>query len=53
MIKIKEFLQTPRNGNIHFQIFCDLAIDPTRPLTNYKLLDAIAMEEAEKKKTTA
>jgi hypothetical protein len=38
------------NGNIHFQIFCDIAIDPTRPLTNYKLLDAIAMEVAEKLK---
>ena len=38
------------NGNIHYQIFCDIAIDPTRPLTNYKLLDAIAMEVAEKLK---
>ena len=26
------------NGNIHYQIFCDVIIDPTRPLTNYKLL---------------
>ena len=26
------------NGNIHYQIFCDMIIDPTRPLTNYKLL---------------
>ena len=26
------------NGNIHFQIFCDIAIDPTHPLMNYKLL---------------
>ena len=34
------------NGNIHFQIFCDIAIDPTHPLTNYKLLDDIAMEIA-------
>ena len=38
------------NGNIHFQIFCDIAIDPTHPLMNYKLLDAIAMEVAEKLK---
>ena len=38
------------NGNIHYQIFCDIAIDPTRPLTNYKLLDAISMEVAEKLK---
>lgn len=27
------------NCNIHYQIFCDVIIDPTRPLTNYKLLD--------------
>ena len=31
------------NGNIHYQIFCDVIIDPTRPLTNYKLLDNIMM----------
>ena len=29
------------NGNIHYQIFCDVIIDPTRPLTSYKLLDDI------------
>ena len=23
------------NGNIHYQIFCGVIIDPTRPLTNY------------------
>ena len=34
------------NGNIHYQIFCDVIIDPTRPLTNYKLLDAIMMKLA-------
>lgn len=34
------------NGNIHYQIFCDVIIDPTRPLTNYKLLDDIMMELA-------
>ena len=34
------------NGNIHYQIFCDVIIDPTRPLTNYKLLDDIMMEVA-------
>jgi hypothetical protein len=38
------------NGNIHYQIFCDIAIAPTRPLTNYKLLDAIAKEVAGKLK---
>ena len=32
------------NGNIHYQMFCDVAIDPTRPLTNYKLLDDIILE---------
>ena len=34
------------NGNIHYQIFCDVIIDPARPLTNYKLLDDIMMELA-------
>ena len=29
------------NGNIHYQIFCDVIIDPTRSLANYKLLDDI------------
>ena len=38
------------NGNIHYQIFCDVMIDPTRPLTNYKLLDDIMMELAGKLK---
>lgn len=34
------------NGNIHYQLFCDAIIDPTRPLTNYKLLDGILSELA-------
>jgi len=38
------------NGNIHFQIFCDVSIDPLRPLTNYKLLDDIAAELSGKMK---
>ena len=38
------------NCNIHYQIFCDVIIDPTRPLTNYKLLDDIMMELAGKLK---
>ena len=38
------------NGNIHYQIFCDVIIDPTRPLTNYKLLDDMMMELAGKLK---
>ena len=32
------------NGNIHYQIFCDVIIDLTRSLTNYKLLDDIMLE---------
>ena len=38
------------NGNIHYQIFCDVIIDPTRPLTNYKLLDDIIWELSRKLK---
>lgn len=38
------------NGNIHFQMFCDVIIDPTKPLTNYKLLDAIILELSSKLK---
>ncbi len=38
------------NGDIHYQIFCDVIIDPTRPLTNYKLLDDVMMELAGKLK---
>ena len=36
------------NGNIHYQIFCGIRIDPERPLTNYKLIDDIALELAGK-----
>ena len=32
------------NGNVHYQIFCDIYINPLRPLTNYKLIDDIAGE---------
>ena len=38
------------NGNIHYQIFCDIYINPLRPLTNYKLIDDIASELAGKLK---
>lgn len=38
------------NGNIFYQMFCDILIDPTHPLTNYKLLDDIALELAGKLK---
>ena len=34
------------NGNIHYQIFCDIYINPERPLTNYKLIDDIVSELA-------
>ena len=34
------------NGNIHYQIFCDVITDLARPLMNYKLLDDIMMELA-------
>ena len=35
------------NGNVHYQIFCDISINPLRPLTNYKLIDDIACELAD------
>ena len=38
------------NGNIHYQLLCDVIIDPTRPLTNYKPLDGIMLELAAKLK---
>ena len=34
------------NGNVHYQIFCDICINPERPLTNYKLIDDIVGELA-------
>lgn len=34
------------NGNIHYQMFCDVRIDPMHPLTNYKLLDDVFSELA-------
>ena len=36
------------NGNVHYQIFCDISINPLRPLKNYKLIDDIASELADK-----
>ena len=38
------------NGNIHYQIFCGIRIDPEEPLTNYKLIDDIAKELADRLK---
>ena len=32
------------NGNVHYQIICDICINPDRPLTNYKLIDDIVAE---------
>ena len=34
------------NGNIHYQLFCDVRINPMHPLTNYKLLDDVFSELA-------
>ena len=50
-LKMKTQMSFPKlmeelNENIHYQLFCDILIDPTHPLTNYKLLDDIAAELA-------
>ena len=29
------------NGNIHYQLFCGVQIEPLHPLTNYKIVSAI------------
>ena len=54
-LKMKTQMSFPKlmeelNGNIHYQLFCDILIDPVHPLTNYKLLDDIAAELAGKLK---
>jgi hypothetical protein len=36
------------NGNIYYQIFCDVIIDPLRPLRNYKIVSEIRCELATK-----
>ena len=38
------------NGNVHYQIFCGIIIDPEYPLTNYKLIDDISLELSRKLK---
>jgi hypothetical protein len=38
------------NGNVHYQIFCNISINPLCPLTNYKLIDDIASELSDKLK---
>ena len=35
------------NGNIHYQLFCGIQIDPLHPLTNYKIVSAIRQELAD------
>ena len=32
------------NGNVHYQIFCDVYVNPLCPLRNYKLIDDIISE---------
>ncbi len=54
-LKMKTQMSFPKlmealNGNIFYQMFCDIVIDPAHPLTNYKLLDDIALELAGKLK---
>ena len=34
------------NGNIHYQMFCSIMIDPSFPITNYKIVSAIRNEIA-------
>ena len=34
------------NGNIHYQLFCGIMIDPPFPITNYKIVSAIRNEIA-------
>ena len=34
------------NGNIHYQMFCGIMIDPSFPVTNYKIISAIRNEIA-------
>ena len=34
------------NGNIHYQMFCGILIDPSYPITNYKIVSAIRNEIA-------
>ena len=29
------------NGDIHYQMFCGIMIDPSLPITNYKIISAI------------
>ena len=54
-LKMKTQMSFPKlmealNGNIFYQMFCDIVIDPAHQLANYKLLDDIALELAGKLK---
>lgn len=54
-LKMKTQMSFPKlmealNGNVFYQMFCDIVIAPAHPLTNYKLLDDIALELAGKLK---
>ena len=39
-------MKTQLSGNIHFQLFCGIAIDPTHPLTNYNYPVRCALDAA-------
>lgn len=32
------------NGNIHYQLFCGIRINPLHPLTSYKIIDSIMLD---------
>ena len=36
------------NGNIHYQLFCGIMIDPSAPITNFKIVSAIRSEVSKK-----
>lgn len=38
------------NANIHYQIFCGIRISSRNPLTNYKLIDDIVLEQSNRPK---
>lgn len=48
-LKVYSGLSAPKlmeeiNGNIHYQLFCGIRIDPLNPLTNYKIIDSIMLD---------
>lgn len=36
------------NGNIHYQLFCGIMIDPSAPITNFKIVSSIRSELSQK-----